>query len=131
MLPDQSTQPLCLLIVDDDVALRQALVWSFEELGYRVTAAANYQEALVLITDSTLDCALLDYHLPDGNGQQLLKQMRQTQPRLPIILMSGNRTEQMAEVARGSGVLTVLTKPISIDWLDHFYKASIVPSQVA
>jgi len=71
--------------------LRQMLVWEFEELGYRVSAATRCNEALTLTEAHHFDLALLDYNLPDGIGTELMEKLYLRYPKLPIILYSGQQ----------------------------------------
>ena len=80
-----------LLIVDDDEALSQLLAWDFEDLGYRVSRAADCEQAIVTARTLPFDCALLDYHLPDGDGRRLARWLRRISPAIRMVMMSGDR----------------------------------------
>jgi DNA-binding NtrC family response regulator len=103
-----------LLIVDDDPALRRMLTWAFLDLGYQVSAVSDYDSALFAISQKDFDCALLDYHLPDGTGDNLMRKAHEIQPDLAVILMSGNISRQQSETAISDGALEFLVKPISV-----------------
>ena len=92
--------------------MRQMLVWDFEELGYRVSAAACCNEALALAEDHSFDLALLDYNLPDGIGTELMKKLHHRFPKLPIILYSGRASDGKARDAEKGGACCFVSKPV-------------------
>jgi ActR/RegA family two-component response regulator len=79
-----------ILIVDDDAALLEILALTMSELGFQVTCANTCSEALTAVKSQNFQHALLDYHLDDGNGIELMALLRQTQPEIEVTLMSGN-----------------------------------------
>ena len=76
---------LRLLIVDDDDQLRQTLARRFERQGMAVAEAANGEDALVKAAQTRCDVALLDLHLPDTTGIDLLGQLKERQPELEAL----------------------------------------------
>lgn len=111
-----------LLIVEDDPKLRQILAWDFEEIGYRVEAVGGYREALLALTRGDYQCALLDYRLPDGNGQDLLALLGDLQPEIRAVLISGELSERHAREARLVGAKAVLAKPVRVRQLDRLFR---------
>jgi DNA-binding NtrC family response regulator len=111
-----------LLIVEDEPALRRMLSWDFEDIGYRVEAVGSYREALLALTRGDYQCALLDYRLPDGNGQELLTLIGDLQPEIRAVLFSGELSERRAREARRAGALAVLAKPVSVRRLDRLFR---------
>jgi DNA-binding NtrC family response regulator len=115
---------LHLLLVDDDDQLRQALERRFQRLGWRVTAAAAVAEALVKAGQARHDVALLDLHLPDGSGIELLERLRERQPELEAIMLTGHGSIETAIQAMKKGAYDYLTKPFHLPELDvHIEKA--------
>lgn len=113
-----------MLIVDDDDSLRQILTWAFEDLGYRVWAAANYREAIRLARETAFDCALLDYCLPDGNGHRLSQALTRHQPAIRIVLMSCDRAAALAETVDRPCAAALVDKPVRLARLHRFYAES-------
>ena len=113
---------LRLLIVEDEPALRQMLAWEFEELGYRVEAVGSYRQALLALTRDDYHCALLDYRLPDGNGQDLLVLLGDLQPRVRAVMISGELSDTRAREARLAGARAALAKPITVRELDRLFR---------
>ena len=110
-----------LLIVDDDDALRQILSWAFEDMDYRVRAAADYRSAIGLVRTADFDCALLDYRLPDGNGHRLAQVLRELQPDVRIVLMSCDRAAATGEIAGRPEAAGFVDKPVRLAALHHLF----------
>jgi DNA-binding NtrC family response regulator len=107
---------LSLLIVEDDLLLRKQITAKLEALGADVTAAGDLGAARRLIADLEFDFALLDVHLPDGLGTDLL-----TEKGFPnatgVIVMTVNGQVSGAVEAMRSGALDYLIKPFDLDEL--------------
>jgi len=102
------------LVVDDEPAIRWFVTRVLSEEGLRVHEAADGAEALELIRDGVVnvDIVLSDIVMPRVNGVQLLQSLSTLRPDLPIILMSGYASAQLADrgIASPCGVLA---KPFS------------------
>lgn len=87
-----------LLLIDDDVELCELLgAWLSQE-GYQVFYAHSTQHARQLLsTEASYDLVILDVMLPDGNGLELLKELRENLPQLPVLMLSA-RGEPMDRV---------------------------------
>jgi len=101
-----------VLIVDDEPNLRQTLTRVLQFAGCAVTAAATGTEALHLIGGSTYDLIYLDIHLPDMGGLDVLKEIHQRQPEIPVILFTAHASVQSAIDAMRLGAIDYLIKPI-------------------
>ena len=75
-----------ILVVDDDEHILRLYKDELSEEGYEVVLAANGKEALELFHKEDPDLVTLDIRLPDIDGIQLLRQMKEKKPRLPIIM---------------------------------------------
>ncbi|MCB1760995.1 MAG: response regulator [Gammaproteobacteria bacterium] len=99
-----------LLITEDDAALRQMLRWEFEELGYHVIETGSCREAEHAAKTERPQIALLDFHLPDGDGALLLQRLQLLLPGLPVVLYSGRVP---AAAVQACGAARFLCKPVS------------------
>jgi DNA-binding NtrC family response regulator len=116
--------PIRLLIVDDDEQLRQTLVRRFERRGMAVTDAASGADAMVKAGQTRHDVALLDLHLPDTTGTELLGRLKEEQPDLEIILLTAHGSIETAIQAMKMGAYDYLTKPFHLPELEvHLEKA--------
>jgi DNA-binding NtrC family response regulator len=115
---------LRLFIVDDDEALRQTLAGRFQRQGMTVTTASTVAEALNLAKSRSFDVALLDLHLPDGNGVDLLGQLKASQPEIEALMLTGHGSVETAIQAMKLGAYDYLTKPFHLPELEiHIQKA--------
>jgi two-component system nitrogen regulation response regulator NtrX len=110
-----------VLIVDDEPGIRDSLEAILREEDYIVTTAATAAEALELLRDADYQAVLLDIWLPDGDGLDVLSQIRSTQPSEPpvnapeVIMISGHGTIESAVRATKLGAYDFLEKPLSLD----------------
>ena len=106
-----------VLIVEDEPGLRAGLVAAVERLGLRALAAAGLGEARLLLAAETIDCVLLDIRLRDGDGLDLLGEIRATQPDLPVILATAYGDSERTIRAMRDGAFDYLTKPFDFPLL--------------
>ena len=103
-----------LLIVDDDETSRDLLSRRLERRGYAVVEADSGRTGLQVIEDGGADLVLLDIGLPDVNGIELLRQLRQrySQTELPVIMVTANNESDSIVEALNGGANDYVTKPI-------------------
>src|SRR5262245_60575845 len=119
-----SRHSIRLLIVEDDEELRCNLASRFQRLGMAVDGAATVADASALAEAKTYDVALLDYHLPDGTGIEVLERIKKLQPELEAIMLTGHGSIETAIQAMRLGAYDYLTKPFHFPELDvHIQKA--------
>lgn len=106
----------CVLVVEDEPAQRDILVYNLESEGFRVIKAVDGSEALLLIEEENPDIILLDWMLPGTSGIEICRQikMRPGLRSTPVIMISA-RSEEMDKV-RGleTGADDYVTKPYSV-----------------
>jgi len=104
-----------ILIVDDESLIRYSLNATFRETDREVVSAATGAEALRAIDENRFDACLLDIHLPDMNGLDIMKKVRAVSPGTKIIIMTGSDVgESMMSSIRENAHL-LLTKPFDLD----------------
>jgi len=101
-----------VLIIDDELSLRNTLTRILERAGCRTTDAANGQEATLKLTDCSFDLVILDIHLPDKDGIQVLSEIRTNCPRIPVIMLTGHGSLDSAVESMRLGAVDYLQKPI-------------------
>jgi CheY-like chemotaxis protein len=101
----------CILVVDDDPDLRSVLQERLTYRGYRVETAENGQDALTKLDLAVFDGVLLDYMMPGITGVAVLQHIRQHCPLLPVVMMTGETSSQVAAQARAAGARACLLKP--------------------
>jgi two-component system, NtrC family, response regulator AlgB len=108
-----------LLIVDDEKNIRGHLATFFRERGYEVQTAESGQQALSMFSDRRADLVLTDYRMAEMNGHELLKRIKERNPDVMVILMTAYATVENAVAAIKEGAYDYLTKPFSLDQVEH------------
>lgn len=103
-----------ILIGEDDRSIRFALSEYLQSLDYSVTEAITCEAIKQNFRTSTPDAAILDYSLPDGTALELLPFLKQSYASVPLILLTGNGTIEMAVQAIKEGAEQFLTKPVQM-----------------
>lgn len=75
-----------ILVVDDDLHIQRLYKEEFEDEGYEVVVASNGQEAIELFDKEAPDIVTLDILLPDIDGIRILRQMKEKNPKIPVIM---------------------------------------------
>ena len=102
-----------ILWVDDEVEMLKPHFLFLEERGYDLTPCTNGQDALDLIVEKLFDIILLDENMPGLNGLETLDEIKNIQPRLPVIMITKNEEEHIMEEAIGSKISDYLIKPVN------------------
>ena len=106
---------LTLLVIDDERAIREACREIGEALGYEVSTAENAERAFRLLGEKSHDIALLDLRLPGASGLEALHRLRESNPDLVILVMTGYATVPSAVEAMKLGAYDYMTKPFSME----------------
>jgi YesN/AraC family two-component response regulator len=131
MAPDKCLPGV--LIVDDSERVRSSLRAALEATA-RVVEAHDAERALQILASrdrDTIDLMLLDYVLPDRSGLDLLKITKRNWPRIPVIILTGFGSEDLAVQAFREGVKDYLRKPIAIDALMKTVAATLASTDNA
>jgi CheY-like chemotaxis protein len=103
-----------ILLVDDNVSLLPAFSEALSHAGYAVVAASNGSQAeLRAAVEPTFDLLITDYNMPGMTGMELASRLTQRQPDLPILLISGDKLDDLAAAILSSRRWRFLLKPIS------------------
>lgn len=109
-------QSFRILLVEDNDSLRACLGEFLASQGWDVASTAFATEALTMMRRQRFDFSLLDFHLPETTGPELLQQLATVRP-LPSILMSGLANAAEVAAARQAGFFTFLRKPLDLNHL--------------
>ncbi len=102
-----------LLLVEDDQILAKNLKKKLKQASFAVDLAKNRSQAELKLEINEYDCVVLDLNLPDGNGLDLLKKLRQEQDNLPVVIVSAANTLETKVLGLNLGADDYLTKPVS------------------
>ncbi|MGA2389373.1 MAG: sigma-54 dependent transcriptional regulator [Candidatus Sulfotelmatobacter sp.] len=103
-----------VLIGEDDKSLRFALSEFLQAQDYQVIEATTCETIRQSFRNSTPDAAILDYSLPDGTAMDLLPYLKQSYSSVPVILLTGNGTIELAVQAMKEGAEQFFTKPVQM-----------------
>jgi two-component system chemotaxis response regulator CheY len=107
--------PPCVLVVDDEPSIRDAIQFILEEAGYTVITAANGHEALDRVIEQQPSLILLDLQMPLMTGQETLAMLRKMPRPIPVVFMTAGLRAQVE--ADHHGADGHLTKPFDMDEL--------------
>jgi DNA-binding NtrC family response regulator len=119
-----------ILIVDDELSMRESLKDWFADLGYAVETARDGEEALRLIGKKVYGLLTLDLKLPGKNGIEVLKEARKLVRGLRGIVITAYPSIETAVEAMRNGAIDYLSKPVALSELEKLVAASIEPMQV-
>jgi DNA-binding response OmpR family regulator len=105
-----------LLLVDDDALMRRSLAFNLEKAGYRITTAADAEDALSLARTDPPDLVLLDIGLPGMDGLDAMRALRQ-QADVPVIFLTARRRELDQVLGLELGADDYVAKPFDLDVL--------------
>jgi DNA-binding NtrC family response regulator len=103
-----------ILVVDDDTELRKVLSSILSEAGYAVETVENGKQAIRVSEKKRVDLALIDIKLPDMEGTELLHRLKEKQPHIVMIIITGFPTLENAMGAVNEGADGYILKPFDI-----------------
>jgi two-component system, response regulator FlrC len=123
-----------VLVVEDDAALREALLDTLRAAGIAALAAADAQGALQLLASEDVGLVISDVHMPGANGYELLSSIKRLHPYLPVVLMTAYGTVAQAVAAMREGATDYIVKPFDaqalIDMARRQLAARVTPNEL-
>ena len=104
-----------VVIVDDEIAIREPLKLYFEQNGFHVADASSGRQLIELLANRRVALVLLDIGLPDADGTSLLPQIRSGYPDVSIVMLSGQADIQVALDCIRNGADDYITKPVQFN----------------
>jgi len=104
-----------VLVIDDEEIIREALEALLSAEGYGVVSAGTVAEGMTRLVERPYDAVLLDLMLPDGNGLEMLEEIRKYDEELPVVMITAFGTIENAIVATKRGAFHYFTKPFKND----------------
>jgi len=123
-----------VLVVEDDAALREALLDTLRAAGLSALAAADAPGALQLLACEDIGLVISDVHMPGANGYELLSSIKRLRPYLPVVLMTAYGTVAQAVAAMREGATDYIVKPFDaqalIDMAQRQLAARVTPNEL-
>ncbi len=106
-----------LLVTDDDKAFRKVVCEGLQRRGFRVIEACDGREALDLIARSRVHVAVVDVHMPNVTGLDVIRHLHERPSSLPCVLMSAELNDEIRQEAERMCAYDVLSKPLRLSQL--------------
>ena len=106
---------ISVLVVDDETEFREAVIRRLDRRGIAVQGAASGRDALDLLARQPMDVVLLDLKMPDIDGMQTLRRIKELYPKTVVILFTGHASLESAQEGLGLGAADYLLKPSTAD----------------
>jgi two-component system response regulator AtoC len=123
-----------ILVADDDPAIREVVKGLLEDEGYKVSEAATGQEALDGLKAGAFELLIVDMRMPGMTGLDVLKQLREQEGELPVILMTAHGSPNIAIQASSLGVYGYISKPFEADdvlnMIRHYFERESLREEV-
>ncbi|MDR0812357.1 MAG: PglZ domain-containing protein [Paludibacter sp.] len=102
-----------ILWVDDEIDLLRPYLRFLNEKGYDVATATNGIDALEMVNNQYFDIMFLDENMPGISGLETLTQVKESNPTLPVVMITKNEAENIMDMAIGNQIADYLTKPVN------------------
>lgn len=109
-----------ILLVEDDEGTRSMLRRALQQAGYNILEAEDGRVAFKLLADQSVDLVITDIIMPEVEGIELMRMLRTSKPRLPVIAISGGGRmgpEGYLHLAKTIGAAKILAKPFEVEEL--------------
>jgi DNA-binding NtrC family response regulator len=109
-----------ILLVEDTALVIKAITRLLQQAGHDIVTAERGDTGLALASSGAFDLAILDIWVPEINGLDLLRRLKEQQPQLPVLIISGGGAQPLeisTALAQVGGAAEVLFKPIEADVL--------------
>jgi two-component system response regulator HydG len=113
----RETNPLNLLVVDDESAIREACREVAETLGFATYVADSPQEAVRILDSANIDVILLDLRMPGTNGIDVMRDVKRHHPETVVVIMTGYASVHSAVQAMKAGAYDYISKPFTFEEL--------------
>ena len=123
-MPDLPTK-IMIYVVDDDLDVLGSLQFLLETDGFDVRTFKSGAALLEDAASAGADCFVIDYKMPNMNGIDLVKRLRNRDISAPVILITGHPGEQISEMAATAGVCHVLRKPLLDESLIGYIRGAL------
>ncbi len=118
-----------VLVVDDELEVRQLLHEFLFGRGYDVVSVANGVEALEALDEQRPDLVLLDVAMPEMDGVEALKRIVMIDPPVPVIMVTANADISLTSKLLAMGAVDYIPKPFDLDYLEQAVSIQLTAAQ--
>jgi len=119
-----------ILVIEDETAQLQTLTGFLEKQRFDVIGSLSGAEGIKIARERNIDLVLTDYRMPDKDGLEVLREIKNINPEIVVILMTAYGTEGIAVQAMKEGAFDYLTKPIYLDELEIIVRKALERKQL-
>ncbi len=119
-----------ILVIDDEDSIREYLSMMLEREGYEVLAASDGKKAVKLSKRESFDAVITDIQLPGMTGIEILGSFKESDPTVPIIIVTGHASQESAIEALNLGAFYYLLKPVSNEELKQVVRNALEVKQL-
>ncbi|HWX54249.1 MAG TPA: sigma-54 dependent transcriptional regulator [Verrucomicrobiae bacterium] len=119
-----------ILLVEDKQELREMLVHALVRMGHQAVPAADFPEAGALLASSRFSAVLTDLKLPHGSGMDVLRSAMDSDPSVPVIIMTAFGSIAQAVEAMRQGAYDFIQKPVDLGHLEHMLARALERQQL-
>jgi len=123
------TSSKCILVVDKERAIRDLLGEYFLKLGYRVLVTEAIDEAFSLVTENDIPVVLMELQQPLDNGMRAMARLKELDPDIRILLMTGYPTLESAICAIQNGAYYYIVKPFHLNELGNIVRQAMAATR--
>jgi CheY-like chemotaxis protein len=110
-----AANPLRVLVVDDKKVIQDFFDFTLGFYGHQITVVQNPNEVAKLVQEKPFDIAFVDMIMPDKDGIEVLKIIKNLAPNLPVVMMSGYSIQEKKDEALRLGAKGALKKPFELE----------------
>lgn len=100
-----------LLLIDDEILLLEKTAMLLEDIADKVFTSDNGPDGLKILNSENIHCIICDINMPDMNGVEVLKKVRETHPEVPFIFYTGHGSRELMKEAIKYGAFDFIDKP--------------------
>lgn len=114
-----------ILVVDDELSMREFLKILLEKEGHTTATASDGREALDMFTKEAFDLVISDIRMPETGGLFLLEKIKEKDNNIPVILITAYASPEDAVLAMKNGAYDYITKPFKVDEINNIVKSAL------
>ena len=108
-----------ILIVDDNISITRSFSRIFRKIGFLTEIALNGNQAISVIQKNQIDLVVLDLDMPIKNGFETLLEIKEINPQLPVIIVTGQEAKEVRIKVMKAGATNFFTKPVDFKILKN------------
>lgn len=108
-----------ILVIDDDTEVLEFLKTFFDKFSYETLVASNYKEGLKQLVITPPDLVLLDIMMPEKNGLELLKEIKEIDINVPVVMITAYKDAERVIEAFRLGAMDCILKPFNLEYITN------------